>query len=78
MFCSIFEIKEANQAIAFGYLGEEILGGHVGGDAGGGEKSDATGGGDDSRGKFGKDGVEVDIAAAGQGILFAFAAVGEE
>ena len=66
---TVFEVVDAGDASGGGDGLEEAGGGLVGVDAGGGEQADEAAGFDEAQGAFDEEGVEVDVAAAKQGIV---------
>src|SRR3989304_440154 len=74
----VLEVIEPDEAIRFSDGGEEVFGRFVRGDAGGREQADAAVGGDELVGQLGEDGVEIDVAAAGERIFSRRAAVGQQ
>ena len=66
---AVLEVVDAGDAAGGGDGLEEAGGGLVGVDAGGGEQADEAAGFDETQGAFDEEGVEVDVAAAEQGIV---------
>ena len=66
---TVFEVEEAADAAAGGDGFEEAGGGLVGVDAGGGEQADNAVGFGQAHGALDEEGVEVDVAAAEQGVV---------
>ena len=74
----VLEVIEPDEAIRFSDGGEEVFGRFVRGDAGGREQADAAAGSDELVGQFGEDGVEIDVASAGERIFSRRAAAVEQ
>ena len=66
---TVLEVVDAGDAAGGGDGLEKAGGGSVGVDAGGGEQADEAAGFDEAQGAFDEEGVEVDVAAAQQGVV---------
>ena len=66
---TVLEVVDAGDAAGGGDGLEEAGGGLVGVDAGGGEQADEAAGFDEAQGAFDEEGIEVDVAAAEQGVV---------
>ena len=66
---TVLEVVDAGDAAGGGDGLEKAGGGSVGVDAGGGEQADEAAGFDEAQGAFDEEGVEVDVAAAEQGVV---------